>query len=155
MMRLLISLSRHRSVNGDESTLLSAAIRMLDEQHWNAGTTPRVGHLIEVLTNAPRELRMVILAGDDEPYFRTVSDGLRRALAGLLEGQLGDVFARDTTVSFDVHAPAVDVDISSIDGSDVELEAAVLTATWNEGFAAAEAAHVLADAAGLGPHLNF
>ena len=154
MMRLLISLSRHRPVNGDESTLLSAAIRTLDEQHWALGSAPLVGHLIKMLEDGPRPLRVAILADDNEPYYREISDGLRRALAGLVEGRLGDVFGKDTTVSFDVRAPAVDVDISSIDGSDVELEAAVLTATWNEGFAAAEAAHVLADA-GLGAHHNF
>lgn len=113
MMRLLISLSRHRPVNGDESTLLSAAIRTLDEQHWAVGSAPLVGHLIRMLEDGPRPLRVAILADDNEPYYREISDGLRRALAGLLEGQLGDVFGRDTTVSFDVHAPAVDVDVSS------------------------------------------
>ena len=127
-----------------------AAIRTLDEQHWALGSAPLVGHPIKMLEDGPPPLRVTILADDNEAYYREISDGLRRALAGLLEGQLGDVFGKDTTVSFDLHAPAVDVNISSIDGSDVALEAAVLTATWNEGFAAAEAAHVLADA-GLGP----
>lgn len=154
MMRLLIALSRHRTVVGDEATLLSSGIRILDVEHWANATVPKVGNLIRLLADGPRELKASILAIEDEPYYRQIADGLRRALAGLLEGQLGDVFARDTTVHFDVTKPAVDVDISNIDANDQTMTAAVLSATWNEGFAAAEAAHVLADAH-LEPEMNF
>lgn len=78
MMRLLIALSRHSPVVGAEATLLSSAIRLLNEHHWARGTTPRVGHLIEILAAGPRELKTAILAAEDEPYYRQVADGLRR-----------------------------------------------------------------------------
>lgn len=153
MVSALIEVVRRSPVTDHEETILSAALRVLDETH-EGHDAPLLGDLIAVLDQGPRQVRDYTLDRGEESRYRAAVDPLHRSLLALLEGPLGDTFSRPTSVPIDVDAPAVAVDISGLAVHDQRLTAGVLMACWNDGFGAVTANNVLADA-GLGEQKRF
>ena len=143
MITALVTLVRRRPISDHEESVLSAALRVLDDR--NSGV-PVLHDLVDVLKDAPDRVRQVTLDRGDDARYRESVDPLTRSLLGLIDGPLGSTFARHTSEPIDVDSTAVCVDISNISSSDTRLQAAILLACWNEGFGAVEAAQALTDA---------
>ncbi|MFF5893945.1 ATP/GTP-binding protein [Streptomyces globisporus] len=147
----LITILRRSAPTDREETVLAAALDVLDARHDGV---PVLGDLLQVIKDAPEPVRAAALDRGDITRYQEVTEALEGSLAGLLgRGRLGDTFAHPTSEPMKLDRP-VCFDISSIDDSEVMLQAAALLSCWSYGFGAVSTAHALADA-GLEPDRKY
>lgn len=143
MVSALMTIQRSLPPTDREETILDRALRILDERHPGV---PVLRDLLRVIQDAPEDLRVVALDRGDETRYRDITENLEASLIGLTTGgRLGEIFAHPTTEPMRRDCPVV-VDVSGIDDTEVELQAAVLLACWSAGFGMINVAHALADA---------
>lgn len=149
----LIVLMREGPVADAERALLAAGLRELEAAH-EGRRPPVLDDLLRLLQQPTGHMRAVTMdRGDDEKY-HAVADPLSVSLMTLTHGELGSTFGRQTTTPLDLAAPAISVDISNIGTGSAKVRAAMMLASWNEGYAAVDAAKALADA-GAEPQRRF
>ncbi len=149
MVIALLSMIRSAGVSDTEAAVLAAALRLLADRH-TAADPPILTDLVGVLDDGPDPVRALTLDRGDDSAYRAAVDPLHRSLLALIDGELGTVFAGQTTTRLSLEAPAVCVDVSGLAGYDEQLTAAVLLATWGEAYGTVWAANALADA-GVAP----
>src|SRR5690606_761849 len=151
MVSALLTILRSAPPTDREETIIDRALKVLDERHEGV---PVLGDLLRVIQEGPEEVRAVALdRGSDERY-KQITEGLEASLIGLVGGgRQGETFSRQTTNPMRRDAPVV-YDVSSIDDTDMDLQAATLLACWSAGFGTINVANALADA-GLEPRRHY
>ncbi|PPG43757.1 ATP/GTP-binding protein [Pseudoclavibacter sp. RFBA6] len=151
MVSALLTISRSAPPTDREETILDRALKYLDAHHVGV---PVLADLLEVIQQGPAELREVALDRGDETRYKAITEDLEASLIGLVGGgRLGEMFSKQTTNPM-VRDRAVVYDVSSLDDSDTDLQAAALLACWSAGFGTVNVATALADA-GLEPRRHY
>lgn len=149
MIFMLMHIQRKRFPNDREQSVIDEAISILERRGGKASLVD----LLNLVREAPAELREVALDRGDESRYREVTEELEVTLQALLRGEMGAIFtARETTPMLTDRS--VIFDVSAIPGHQRDLRAAVLLACWSYGFATVEIAQSLADA-GVTPRRFF
>jgi hypothetical protein len=143
MVSALLTIMRREPPTDREETIIDAALKYLDAHHDGI---PVLSDLLELIRKAPVELRSVALDRGDMARYQEITENLEASLIGLVSGgRLGELFSQQTTVRMKRDRPVV-YDVSSIDDSEMDLQAAVLLACWSAGFGTVNVATALADA---------
>ena len=151
MITALITIVRNAKPSAHEESLIDRALHILDER---LDRVPLIGDLIEVIKDAPDELRAIALDRGDMSRYLDATDQLRQSLYSLDgSGRFSDMFSRPTDQPMDLTKPVV-FDLSGISDTQRDIQAASLLACWSTGFATVQVAHTLADA-GLEPRRHY
>ncbi|SHN19509.1 hypothetical protein [Cryptosporangium aurantiacum] len=150
LLLALCALVRRRPVSNGEEILLGRVVDLLAERLDRDPTIPDV---VAVLAHEPDELRSAARLAAEGDY-RTSAADLVPTLALLCDGVLKGVFDGPTSTPIDLAAPAVSVDISGASASGDQLIAAAMLSVWSYGFAAINAATLLAEE-GLAPRRQW
>lgn len=140
----LLNITRHRPPTERETNILDRALVLLFA-NWVGPAVPVLRDLLQVIESAPKELRAVALDHGSMKRYREQTDALVASLRSLSDGGgLGDIFSQRTDVEMMMDR-SVCFDVSSIDHTDDEIQAAALLAIWNLGFGKVELQQQLAD----------
>ncbi len=151
MVSALLTIMRNEPPSDREETIIDRALKHLDEQFVGV---PVLSDLLAVIQNPPEEVRSVALDRGDDARYRAITENLEASLIGLTGGgRLGETFSRQTTSPMRRDRPVV-YDVSAIDDSESDLQAATLLACWSAGFGTINVANALADA-GLEPRRHY
>ena len=151
MVSALLTILRSEPPTDREETIIDRALKYLDE---NSPGIPVLGDLLRVIQEAPDEIRQVALDRGDIDRYKIITEDLEASLIGLTTGgRLGEIFSQQTTTPMRRDRPVV-YDVSSIDDSDADLQAAILLGCWSAGFGTVNVATALADA-GLEPRRHY
>ena len=151
MVSALLTILRKEPPTDREESIVDRALKVLDETHEGV---PVLGDLLRVIQDAPPEVRAVALDRGDDTRYRAITEDLEASLISLTSGgRLGETFAHHTDVPMLRDRPVV-YDVSSIDDSDTDMQAAMLLACWSAGFGTVNIANALADA-GLEPRRHY
>ena len=151
MVSALVTIMRGAPPTDREETILDRALKVLDARHHGI---PVLGDLLRVIQEGPAEVRAAALDRGDEGRYQNITENLEASLIGLVDGgRLGETFARPTTNPMRRDRPVV-YDVSSLDDTDMDLQAATLLACWSAGFGTINVANALADA-GLEPRRHY
>lgn len=143
MIAALLTILRSQPPTDREETIIDRALKYLDEHHEGI---PVLADLLRVIQEAPDEIRQVALDRGDIARYKAITEDLEASLIGLTTGgRLGEVFSQQTTTPMRRDRPVV-YDVSSIDDSEGDLQAAILLACWSAGFGTVNVAAALADA---------
>ena len=145
----LVHIVRRQAPTDREEVILDAAVRILEER----GGSPVLADLLEVVREAPPELRAAALDRGSMERYMDVTENLEASLMALLSGRLGGIFAAATTTPMMMDRSVV-FDVSATRDESSDVQAAPLLATWSYGFATVEIAQVLADA-GVAPRRHY
>lgn len=151
MVEALITVARRTPPTDRESNLVAAALELFDRRGVAA---PLLSDLLQMVREAPDQLRMIALDRGDHKRYQMVTEELEATLMGLVgSGKFGTVFSRATTSPIKIDRPVV-FDVSSIPDTDSAMQAAVLLACWSAGFGSINVANELASA-GLEPQRHY
>lgn len=143
MVSALLTILRSEPPTDREETIIDRALKYLDENHDGV---PVLGDLLRVIQDAPDAIRQVALDRGDLARYKVITENLEASLIGLTTGgRLGEIFSQQTTTPMRRDRPVV-YDVSSIDDSEADLQAAILLACWSAGFGTVNVATALADA---------
>lgn len=141
MVGSLVHIVRRRPPTDREEVILDRAVRVLEDR----GGQPVLADLLQVVRDAPDELRSAALDRGDRDRYLEVTEPLEASLMALLSGRLGGIFAAAATEAMRTDRSVV-FDVSATLEESEDVQAATLLAAWSYGFATIEIAQTLADA---------
>jgi hypothetical protein len=141
LLLALCALVRRQPLGNTEEVILGRAVDLLTHRLDRDPTVPDLLNLVE---HGPDELVAAARAPDPAGYHQR-ADQLVASLALLCDGSLAGVFDGPTSTPINLSAPAISVDISRVQAAGDTLLSAAMLCTWAWGFAAVDAAAVLAE----------
>lgn len=151
MVAALLTILRTTPPTDREESILDRALHVLDDRHPGV---PVIADLLAVIRDAPDDVRAVAIDRGSLPRYQQITEALEASLIGMCgSGRLGELFSRPTTVAMRRDRPVV-FDVSAIDDTQTDLQAAALLACWSTGFGALNVGQALTDA-GLEPQRHY
>lgn len=130
LLEALVVIVRRAEVSTTERRMLDVALDLCTSAaDGHPDREPVIPDVLRVLANPTAELRAITASADDTEFARDARD-LVNTLALLCQGAIRGMFDRQSSISADLDAPALSLDISALDDDDDQVVAAAMLSSW-------------------------